>query len=208
MKRNVNILIGLALVGLGILYLLQNFGRLTLANYVWPIVFAAGGLAFLVGYFTSRAHWWPLIPGFTLLGLAAASGSEFLFPRLENEISGPLFLGGVSLGFWATYIFHRQNWWALIPGGVLMTLATVAAADEVYGSDRAGAVFFVGLAATFAIVFIATRQTWALFPAGGLLAFGLFILVGLERFIDYLWPAVLIFAGAFLLFRALRPAPR
>lgn len=208
MKRNLNLLIGLALVGLGILYLLQNFGILTFADYLWPIVFAAGGLAFLAGYFISRAHWWPLIPGFALLGLAAVTGYELLFPRLEDDLGGALFLGGVSLGFWATYLFHRQNWWAIIPAGVLTTLATVVAADQVYGGDRAGAVFFVGLAATFAIVFVTARQTWALFPAGGLLALGLFIAVGLERFIDYLWPAVLILAGAFLLFRALRPAAR
>lgn len=208
MKRNLNILIGLALVGLGLVYLLQNFNVIPRLDFAWPIVFAAAGFAFLAAYATNRRHWWPLIPGFTLLGLAAASGSSVFFPRWENQLGGAFFLGMLSLGFWAIYAFHRENWWAIIPGGVLSTLAVVAAAGERYGGDATATIFFLGLAATFTILWIAARQTWAVFPAAGLVALGLFIFAGWERFLNYLWPALLILAGAFLLVRALRPSTR
>jgi hypothetical protein len=91
--------------------------------------------------------------------------------------------------------------------GVLTTLAVVARIDNA-GGPSTGAVFFFGLAATFIVVLLATRMSWAIWPAAGLALVAVFILVGQSRFINYLWPVLLIAAGLFILFRVWRPANR
>ena len=121
---------------------------------------------------------------------------------------GPLFLGGIAVGFLILYIMKRQNWWALIPGGVMLTLAVVAGLSATAVGPYIGAVFFVGLALTFASVYIlpnpSGRMSWALIVAGILFANGLLIILATEPVVGRYWPVVLILVGAYLLFRRLQ----
>lgn len=206
MRRNLNALWGLLLIGLGVLYLLQNFGVLRGLDFIWPLLFAVAGLAFLFVFFTNRAHWWALIPGFTLLGLAATAGSQMLLSDFPGEWSGAIFLGAIGLSFWAVYLARRDNWWAIIPGGVLLTLATVAGVSDNLPGVETGGVFFLGLAITFALVFLVTRMRWALIPAAALAVMGVLLIIGFENLINFIWPIALILAGLFLIIRVLRPA--
>ncbi|PKO23479.1 MAG: hypothetical protein CVU38_03765 [Chloroflexi bacterium HGW-Chloroflexi-1] len=196
--------LGVLLIVLGVLFLLQNFGILGgLENLVWVMLFGLGGLAFLRVFVTNNEHWWAIIPGFTLLGLAALIG---LGDRL-GALGGVLFLGAIGLSFWVIYILKRDFWWAVIPGGTLFTLALVAGLSEALPGVEVGGVFFLGLAATFGLLyFVPTpggRLSWALIPAGVLGIMGVLLVAAAGNLIGWIWPAALILSGGYLVFRTL-----
>jgi len=203
MLRNFNILWGLLLITLGALFLSQNFGLLPELDFIWPFVFGAVGIGFLVVFALNREQWWALIPGFVLLGLAALTGIELLRLDVPDDWGGAFFLGMIGLAFWAVYLVRRDNWWAIIPGGVLLTLAAAAFLSN-RSENETGGVFFLGLALTFGALFLLTRMRWALFPAGALAVLAVVIFVGFGAMIDYLWPVALIAAGLFLITRVVR----
>jgi hypothetical protein len=204
---------GLFLLAAGVLTLLQNLGVLpTGASLLWAVLSGAGGLFFLYVYVSDRANWWALIPGAILSCIAAAVGLAVTGLELAERWAGPLILGGVGLAFWAVYLARREHWWAIIPGGVMATLAVVAMTDTVFQRmDRrieTGGIFFIGLGLTFALVGLAPapqRMRWAFIPALVLLVMGLLIFAAAEQWLGFLWPAALILAGLYLVLRTLRP---
>lgn len=204
-RMDARLIFGLLLIAGGVLFLLDNLGLVPWAGLLWAAAAALGGLAFLSIVARDRAMWWAFIPGITLLGLAGAITLGELAPALGDVWGGPLFLGAVGLSFWLVYVFDRAQWWALIPGGVMLTLAAIAGLDEATDLDTGG-VLFLGLGLTFVLVALAPTpqgpMRWAFIPGGILLAMGLLFLVGFLTAINYLWPAALILAGLFLLWRA------
>jgi len=176
MKR-MNIVWGILLIGIGVITLMQTMGVIAGGlGYVWAFVFAAVGATFLWTFITDRSRWWALIPAFVLFSLAATAFMQSALPETSSRWTGAVFMGGLSLSFWAVYFVRRDYWWAIIPGGVLLTIAVVAAMP---GSESvSGGIFFLGLALTFALVFLLTRMMWAIIPAailaliGGALAIG------------------------------------
>lgn len=212
MKRlDVRIVGGILLIVAGILALLQTWGIFPVAiSIFWAFLFGAGGVAFLFMFLTRRDHWWPLIPGFTLLGLAATIVLDQFAPQMEDAWSGVIFLGMIGLAFWAIYFTNREHWWAIIPGGALLTLALVAAISPAAGEVETGGAFFLGLGLTFGLLaFLPTPQgriKWAGIPAGALLALGLLVIAASATVLDYFWPAALILIGLYLVLRAFLPA--
>ncbi len=204
---------GILLILGGVLLLLQSLGLLAeLTGLIWAAVFGVGGLVFLALFLqNSQARWWAAIPGFALRGLAAVVGVQGISQSLSGW-GGPLFLGALSLGFWAIYVVNRPLWWAIIPGGVLLTLAIVAALDMVFPSLDTGIVFFLGMGLTFLLVYLlpnpAGQMKWAIIPAAVMLV--LAVIVGMESYgsFQYLWPIALIFVGRYMVFRYARKAPR
>jgi hypothetical protein len=155
-----------------------------------------------------RGAWWALIPGLTMLGLSGLLTLGEINPALGERWGGSLFLGAIGLSFWLIYLRDRNFWWAVIPGGVLLTLAVVAGLDNLNLPIETGGIFFIGLGLTFLLVAVIPSQgvqlRWAFFPAVVLLAMGVLIGVGFERAINYLWPLALILGGGVLLWRTLR----
>ena len=199
---------GLLLVGAGVIYLLQNLGYLLWANLIWGTAAALTGLLFLALVVGNRNHWWAVIPGLTLLAVATIIALGYLAPSLVARWSGPIFLAAIGLSFWVIYLLDRGLWWAIIPGGVLLTLAGVAALDRDNG-PQLGGVFILGLSATFLLVGIAPNPhgalRWAFIPAAILFLLGLLLFVGLHAAINYVWPLALIAVGLFVILRAFRP---
>jgi hypothetical protein len=205
------VLIGILLVAVGALLLLQTFGIFRLVwDLVWSILFLASGAAFLVAFLGREEEWWAAIPGMALLGIGALIGLSII--GLGETIGGAVFLGALSLSFWLVYLRRRENWWAVIPGGVLLTLAAVAGLDQVVPWAETGGLFFIGLALTFGAVYLLPapqgRMTWALIPAAVLLVVGLVVVLATSSVLQYLWPAVLILIGGYLVLRALRASQR
>ena len=207
-KMDVRILIGALMIGAGVLFLLQTFNIVPNAwNILWIGAFAVGALVFFYVYFSDRAQWWALIPAMTLFGLAGTVLVASCFPEFA-DISGAFFLTGISLGFWLIYLTNREFWWAIIPGGVLLTLSAVVFADDWIAGDSGGGVFFLGLALTFVGVALLAKPRenfwWAYIPAAVLFVMGVFLIGPLQSVFNYVWPVALILAGGFLLFRNFR----
>jgi hypothetical protein len=211
MKRtDRSLLLGLALVAAGMLFLVQNLGWLgPLANPLWALTFGAGGVAFLVALARNPARWWAAIPGFALLGIALLIVLGDLAPGLMGDWGGALFLAMLGLGFWVAYLTSRECWWAIIPGGVLLTLALIAGLSESRVGQDLGWLFFLGLSATFGVLYLqpmnGNHVRWALYPAAALLALALLTLAAMDGVVTLFWPAVLIAGGFYLMYRTLRP---
>jgi hypothetical protein len=193
--------LGVGLVLLGLLALLSNFGLFAgLGAIVGMLLFGAAGVLVIGMYRRDPGRVWTLPVGFGLLGLAVAT--------LELPWSGGAFLGAIGLGFLAIWLLdeERQAWWALIPAGVLITLGLVATWDEMVGGrgEVGGTIFFLGLAATFAALYLlpSVQQRWAIWPALGL---GVVAVLTLSFSGGWIAPIVLIAAGAWMLTRQSRP---
>ncbi|HZW04128.1 MAG TPA: hypothetical protein VFF68_09390, partial [Anaerolineaceae bacterium] len=176
------ILVGAGLILAGLFSLLDVLDILDVGSLGWALLFLGGGAAFLYVLAVNRStYWWAAIPGFALLGLGLTIGVEELAPRLSDVLGGMFFLGSLALAFWIVYILNRSFWWAVIPAGVLTTLALVAGAEGLLGDSRADWVFFLGLAATFGILSLlpvngGQRMSWPLWPAGALLVLAIFLM--------------------------------
>ena len=205
-RLEVRIVGGIILIAAGILFLLQNLGVLggSLA-LLWALLFSAGGAVFLYVFLTNHTHWWALIPGFVLLSVGGVIALGELAPRLEDMWGGSLVLGGIGLAFWAVYFANREHWWAIIPGGAMVTLALVAGLSSALGDVELGGAFLVGLGLTFGLLYflptVEGRLKWALIPAGVLLVMGLLITAASVSLLQYLWPAALILGGLYLVYR-------
>ena len=202
------VLWGVILIVGGVAFLLQNLGYFQFGSIFWAILLALAGFFFLTIFFTSRANWWSLIPGFTLLSVAFLIVAEAFLPRLGDVWGGSIVLGGIATSFLAIYLVDRKNWWAIIPSGVLYTLAVVAGIDNFYSGVGSGGIFFIGLGLTFAVLALLPvaegKLRWAWIPAGILFAMGVLIFAAAERFIGYLWPLALILVGGYFIYMTLR----
>jgi hypothetical protein len=201
------IVVGALLVVAGVLLMLQTLGIVRFVwELAWSVVFAAGGAFFLWMYLERRSQWWAVIPGMALLGIGALIGSSIV--GLDDLLGGSIFLGALSVAFWLVYVRTRENWWAVIPAGVLLTLAVVAGVDQVLPRAEPAGLFFMGLALTFALVYLLPtsggQMTWALIPAGVLFVIGVIVVMATSSVLGFVWPAALILVGIFLVYRAVR----
>ena len=211
MKRvDRSLLLGLGLAGAGILLLLQNLGIFgSLENTFWALAFSAGGVGFLAALVRNPARWWTAIPGCALLGISALIALDELAPTFARDWGGALVLGMLGLGFWLVYLVCRACWWAIIPGGVLFTLALVVGLSQTMAGEEAGWVFFLGLSATFGLLYLLPstegRITWAIYPAAVLLVMAVLVMAAMVEVVNLLWPAALIVAGVYMMYRTFRP---
>lgn len=142
-------------------------------------------------------------PRLYFAGPGRAILADSLLPGLD--ISGALVLGSIGLAFWLVYLSARaERWWAIIPAGVMTTLAMVTFMPESFGGFGIGGVFFLGLAATFLLAALLAGHRWAYYPAAALGVMGVLATTPYLEFANYLWAAVLIAMGAYLIFRFFR----
>jgi len=197
-------IIGILLVLFGVLSLLQNLGMAGFVGVlVWGAAFGAGGAIFLYFFLKRDAYWWASIPAGALLGIAMTIGAEKLLPWLPDGIVGAIFLGMLGLGFLAIVLMNRSRWWAIIPGGALLSVAATAAFADVLPEAAVGGVLFLGLAATFAILAL-LRETpalrWMFVPAAVLGVMGVLLMTPAPHLIGFLGPLALIIIGIALLY--------
>jgi hypothetical protein len=200
------VLWGVLLIAAGVLFLLQSLGIVRVAVILWPALVGIASLAFLFVFLSApQANWWAAIPGFVLLGVAGIIALDQLAPELGEIWSGSLFLGGIALAFWVVYLFNPEQWWAIIPGGVLLTLAVVSGLSTVLEGIETGGIFFFGLGLTFALLALLPtpegRLAWSIVPAIVFLIVGVFLTAAATQLINYVWPVLLILGGLYLLFR-------
>ena len=144
-------------------------------------------LWFLTGFLIDRKRWGLLIPAYILIIAAVETEiNTILVPILLHGQSKPLLLAYSSgagmmimlaLPFFVVYVVLKKSWWALIPAGVLTSLAVMTALP-VLVSDKQNThiglysgVMCLGLAVTFAIIWLRRKTEptdWAKYPAAGL----------------------------------------
>jgi len=201
---------GLVLMIGGMLLLLDTIGVIEGGNLFWTVTTAVIALLFLSLYATNRDHWWALIPGTIFFAISATIGLNSFLPGFkEKDMSRAILLGGIALSFLLVYLAERSNWWAIIPMGVIATIAIVSMMDlNSSTAVSSGGVFFLGIGITFALVAILPtsngKMRWAWIPAGILGVIGLLLLMAVEEYINYIWPSALILGGLVLIGRSLR----
>ncbi len=178
-------------------------------DIIGSLVLFSIGLPFLVVFFLNRTRWWALIPGSILVVLSVV---PLLEARASGEFIGALVTASLALPFYAVYLVKREHWWALIPAGVFTSISvtTLLSGTHLFDgrfSSFYGTVFFLGMAATFgALWFLRSRHEtdWAKYPALGLGGMAvLTFIAGLQW--EYIWPVLIVVAGAVLLYFGLRP---
>jgi hypothetical protein len=115
----------------------------------------------------------------------------------------------MALPFWVVYMRSRENWWALIPGGVLGTLAVATLLTGIDGTPAItarliGGVVLGGMAATFAVLWWQRHSQptdWAKYPAAFLGAAALLAVV-FGPAMNILWPLALLATGGWLVLTA------
>jgi len=201
-----SVISGVLLVAAGVVFLL---GNLNIINLNWEVIigplFGIGGAVFLMVFIMNTDDWWALFPGFVLIAIGIIIFMDNILGVAADPWIGAVFLGLLSLAFLLIYFFHREHWWAIIPGGVLLTLAGVTLVPE---SDFSGGVFFLGMALTFGLVYFLPRPSgkmqWALYPAGILFLIGVLVTLGEADVLNYFWPLALLIAGGYVIYRSLK----
>ena len=164
---------GILLIGGGALALTQQMGYLDqMPDSVWVWIFGLVSFVGLVAYLVSGfKEWGWLFPFGIFGGLAITIG--FAVSGYDNPaMASPLFFG-LLIPFGAAYLLDRsKNWWALIPGGVMLFLALVTLLVDNVGGEWVGSLFLFMIALSFLIVYLSNRtRQWAL-----LVAYILFVL--------------------------------
>lgn len=199
---------GLVLVIGGIAMLLQSMGIFGQAGSLfWGVIFLFASLGFVSAYIENRERWWAFIPAFTFLGLGISSLLDLLPIGVSWDLGGFVFLMGISLGFVFVLLVNRQQWWAVIPAGVLATLAVVSILDSTQVGVDTGGIFFLGIGLTFAILGLMpgyeNMLRWAFIPAGVLLLMGLLLTASSSSWINLIFPGILIIFGILMVGRVL-----
>lgn len=192
-RKQQSVIIGVALIIIGGLALLFDLGIFG-GDLIGVLLFAGGG-AYLYHrvYDGEQGRFWALLVSFALFGLAAAI-------LASGPLSGTYFMGLTGAGFVLAYLNHPRLWWALIPGGALLTLAVVAGLAGLGPSMQIapGLVLFLGFAGTFGVLYWIGRR-WAIYPALALAVIALTILSFSGFSGGWLLPLLLIGGGAYLL---------
>ena len=197
---------GIFLLVAGAFLLLKNLGVFgPWGEVAWAAFYTLAGLGFLIWFFTGTEHWWRAIPAFTLLGIGA--GMLAAWRNVELGAWAPaLVLLGMALGFWAILIVRKEHWWALVPAGVLTTVAVMLGLWSRLDPLGRLAVLLTGIGLMFLLLYVMRYDEhdarWAAVPAGALLLLGAVTLVTalpLPAVVKDWWPILLVIGGALLI---------
>jgi hypothetical protein len=151
----------------------------------WETMAVVGLLALLgaialAGYIVNGWRRWALlIPAMGLLGSALLL---WLVEEanVEGEIAGGLFMTMISVPFWIAFLSERQrNWWALIPGWVLLAIGLVLTLADLNSASMVGALVMLAIALPFYVLFFArSRFWWAIIVAVIMTVLFLIVLLG------------------------------
>jgi hypothetical protein len=209
-KIEPRVVFSLLLIGAGILFLLQNLGFLEGAGSIfWSLAFAVGGGVFLYVYLTDRTQWWAVIPGLTLLGIGEVIAVGHFLPQYDDILGAPVLMVFISISFWIIYLTNRENWWAIIPGGVLLSIGVFIGLEAIFEGVEMVGVMFLGMGLTFVVLaYLPSQESWmrwALVPAGVLFLMGVIFLGSAFAVLEIIGPATLVLAGLYLIYRTARP---
>ncbi len=167
------------------------------------------GLSFFVVYMNNHTRTWALLVAYIMFVLSIAP----VMSSGGGDIAayfGVVFLFAIALPFFVVYFRSSENWWAIIPAGVMTTLTIITAlaiAGWIRNAEQGGyanAILLGGIAVTFAMVWLRNAKAWAkgvMIILAALAVASIFFAAYTEIF----WPVVIISAGGYLLYTAMLP---
>jgi hypothetical protein len=152
---------GIMLIGGGALALAQQFGYLDqLPDSIWMWAFAFVSVVAFISYALSGFRDWGwLFPAGAFGGLAVTIG--LATSNVDSAVvASPLFFG-LLIPFTAAYLANRaRNWWALIPGGVMLFIALTTLLVDNVGGEWIGTMFLFLIGLAFFAVYMNNRSHW------------------------------------------------
>ena len=192
----------------GVILLLQSLDLIEFGFLLWSFLFALGGAIFLSIFASNRENWWAIIPGLTLISIALLIGLEYFAPDLADDWGGSIVLLGIGSSFVVIYLLDHQNWWAIIPAGVLISIAVVIGVEEYVSETAFVGLFFMGIGLTFGLLALLPspqgKLSWSWIPAGILSIMGLVFLLLSGDVFRIIGAVALIFIGAYFIYRTVR----
>jgi len=125
MKKS-DMIIGVGLVILGILFLSENFGYIEFDfQDIWPVFVLLAGAGFWIGYYQDRKNYGLLMPGTILI----VYGLLFFYCSAEGwylmSDLWPFFILGPGLGFFMMYLLGEREKGMLVPASILSGIAVL-----------------------------------------------------------------------------------
>jgi hypothetical protein len=177
MNRN-NLIWGVVLLLVGGFLLAVNLGIVPIMNAnLIAALFISGGILFLGAYFANGIDQWGwLFPATALLAVGATIW--FSESGFDGEWIGAMFMIAVAVPFWVAYLTNRENWWALIPGGLMTMVAVLVAGTTTRIAEEIWvALMLAGFGVVFLLVYYSRQDNWwAIIPGGSFLGIGATVL--------------------------------
>ena len=178
-------------------------------EWIGALFLFAIGLSFFVVYLNNRSHTWALLVAY-IMGVLSIAPVMSTGRGDTAAYFGPIFLLAIGLPFLVVYLRSTANWWAVIPAGVMATLAIIATlgiAGWIRDSQTggfSGAILMGGLAATFSVIWLRHAKDWA---KGVTIILAVLAVASIffASYAEIFWPVAFILGGGYLLFTALRP---
>jgi len=189
------------LILFGIIALLETFTDLS--AWAWVAALVAGGMGVYAVYAMDRTEKWLLVISYVLL--AVASLVILLTLNVLRDPFIPTFvLLAIALPFLVAFLqSDRTKWGLLIPAYILLAVSVMVPLIEsgvLYGVFVAAYVLFAVAIPFFVVYARDSKKWWALIPGGITAIVGLSFLIA-ENAAQYIAPAVLIIAGAWVVIR-------
>ena len=178
------------------------------AEWIGTLCLLMIGLGFLAVYLGKRSRAWALLVAYIFAILSTAPLMSSAGPNADYF--GPFLLLGIALPFYVVYFRSVDHWWAIIPAGILTTVAVItmlAIAGLVQSQAEGGyvgALMMGGLAATFAVVGWRHGKTWGRIAAVVLAALAVASVLFVNQS-QVIGAVAIIILGGYLLVSSLRP---
>ena len=201
---------GILLILAGVVALLVNIGFVGSKNFFWIVLSLLGAGFFFSFLVENKRNWWALIPGISLIGVTLVNLVGWISPSVQQQWGEIILFAMIGISFIIVYLYDRDQWWAIIPAGVLFSLSAVAGLGRSVTDRESSGIFLLGLGLTFLLLAIlpnkAGKMAWAWIPAFILMIVGTIVMITAGQLIGYIVSVVIIVIGILLIIRAVRRA--
>lgn len=204
-------MVGVFLIAIGAVLFLNELRYPFLDGAIWGafVLFCFSLIAFW-GYSQDKAPWKVMLGTF-LLFLSIIVIVEHM-GYLYGDLTGTLVLWSLAAAFLTIFLLKREQWWAIIPGGILFTIGLVVLLESGWyiDQDYYPVILFTGFSLPFWLLYFIRNEknklSWAIWPASILLAFAALLLgkVYFWDFDEFFFPGLLILIGGGLVYRSLK----
>lgn len=194
----------------GLILLLQALGLIESGDLMWSFLFALAGAVFLSAAIVRRENWWALVVSFLLFSIAILFALDYFTSQLAREWGGPIVFFAVGISFIIVYLINHTHWWAVIPGGVLVSMSVAIGLERFISEAAFFGLFFLGIGVTFGVLALIPtslgKMKWSIIPAGVLMLIGVVLMFVSGDVFRFIAAIGLILVGLYTLYGVLRIA--